>query len=274
MTTTAPPMTRLLASSKLPTFPAVGVRLMQMLAQDDADFPKICGLLQTDAALSTEVLRLANSPLFCPAADVKSIPLALATLGLDRLNLLVATTALWRAVPGSFSRQLVRTWWRHNLACALLCHQLSSGKSSTDYCYVAGLLHSVGQLALIGSYPSEYRQLQERALAEGRSLLDCEWEALGLDHCSLGEALLTRWGIPFEIADSAAHHHDPENAESPFTEAVHIACLTVNQWGFAVLANRCLPADELPTRVRDLAADEALCASITEKVGAIESHLL
>jgi HD-like signal output (HDOD) protein len=274
MLATAPNLPAILAASKLPAFSAIAVRLMQILSQEDASFPEVCHLLQTDAALSTEVLRLANSPLFCVSTEVKSIPFALSALGLDRLNLLVATTALWRSVPGSVSRQLVRTWWRHNLTCALLCEHLSGQRFATDYRYVGGLLHSVGQLALIGNYPAEYVEVHERAGLEGHNLLDEERLVFGTDHCVVGEALLLKWGIPREVADCAAHHHDPENGETPFSGLAHTACLTANQWGFAVLAHRRLTDDELSDDVRMLVQDEALCASITEKVCSIENHLL
>ncbi|HVX67691.1 MAG TPA: HDOD domain-containing protein [Bryobacteraceae bacterium] len=274
MLATANNLSAILAASKLPAFSGVAVRLMQVLSQDDASFQEVCDLLQTDAALSTEVLRLANSPLFCISSEVKTIALALATLGLDRLNLLVATTALWRSVPGSLSRQLVRTWWRHNLTCALLCDQLPVTRGAADYRYISGLLHSVGQLALIGTYPAEYSEVHDRAARRQQNLLDEERLVFGVDHCVLGEALLLEWGIPREVADCAAHHHDPENAQTPFSGLVYTACRTANQWGFAALVHHRLPDDALSPNVRALARDQALCSSITEKVTSIESHLL
>ena len=52
-----------LRRSKLPTLPAVAVRLMELMTQD-VSFPVVAKLLMTDASLSVEVLRAANSPLF------------------------------------------------------------------------------------------------------------------------------------------------------------------------------------------------------------------
>src|SRR5215510_6659016 len=183
-----------LKRSKLPSLPAVSIRLMEMTAQENVSFPALGKLLMTDAALSAEVLRAANSPLFGIRTEVKSIPHALATLGMNRVGMLVVTTALWRSIPGSINRQLVRNWWRHNLATALLARHLEKGADPVQETgYTAGLLHSVGQLALLGTCPVEYHAVLSRATSSGLSISQCEKDAFGVNHCELGAALLAQW---------------------------------------------------------------------------------
>jgi HD-like signal output (HDOD) protein len=261
--------------SKLPSLPAVSVRLMEMMARENISFPALGKLLMTDASLATEVLRAANSPLFGTRAEVKSIPHALATLGFNRVSILVVTTSLWRSIPGSISRQLVRAWWRHNLATALLAKHLEGGDDQVQEAgYTAGLLHSVGQLALLGAYPTEYHTLLTRAANEGLLVSSCEKETFGVDHCELGAALLTQWHVPADIAEGARYHHDPDAAEQRSTQLVSIGCETANFFGYSVFSHLHREIQDLSEPARELATDDLLRVMIEEKVNALESSLL
>lgn len=263
-----------LRSSKLPTLPAVAVRLMELMTQD-VSFPVLAKLLMTDASLSVEVLRAANSPLFGTRSEVKSIPHALTTLGFNRVSMLVVTTALWRSIPGSINRQLVRSWWRHNLATALLAkHMESNGADAEEAGYTAGLLHSVGQLALMGAYPAAYHALLTRAINQNLALSTCEKDAFGMDHCEVGGALLTQWHVPDDIAEAACHHHDPESARHRSTWLVHVACQAANYLGYPVISRHRVAIEDCPDAVRAIIEDEPLHVMIEEKVNALESSLL
>jgi HD-like signal output (HDOD) protein len=267
------PLAGSIAFSKLPAFPIVAVRLMQLVSKEGVSFVQVSDLLRTDAALSAEVLRAANSPLFGSRSEVKSIPLALATLGLDRLCLLVLTAAMWRQTPGGAKRQQLKGWWRHNLAVALLSKHLTPAGLIAEYGYMAGLMHSVGQLLLFGHFGAEYSSLISKAAGAGRSLLECERESYGTDHCSLGARLLTEWRIPPELVECAACHHDPSQAKSPLAAVVYVSCQIANQLGFTVATGPRKSVDELSEEAKRVLANETLCVAIAEKVEALESSL-
>jgi HD-like signal output (HDOD) protein len=270
MTKTEEPVANLLAVAKLPPFPSVALRLMHLIEQDTISFVEVGDLLKTDATLSVAVLRASNSPLFGARGEIKSIPLALVTLGLDRVSLLVLTTAMWRMVPGGLSQHAIRPWWRHNLATALLCKQLAGSDMVGEYCYMCGLLHSIGQLALLSAFPTQYASLLTETASGGKDLREAERSHFGVEHCELGSALLKKWNIPSEMVDAAAHHHDPEAASHPFTTIVNASCSIANYLGFAVAPRLNGPIEELPPFVQHLLNDEKLCVDITEKVQAMD----
>ena len=264
-----------LKRSKLPSLPAVSIRLMQMTTRENVSFPALGKLLMTDAAFSAEVLRAANSPLLGTRSEVKSIPHALTTLGLNRVGMLVVTTALWRSIPGSINRQLVRAWWRHNLATALLSKHLEGAVDLVHEAgYTAGLLHSVGQLALLGTCPSEYHAVLTRATGTGLTVSQCEKEAFGMDHCELGAALLAQWNVPADIVEATRYHHNPESARQRSTWLVSISCDAANFLGYSVFPSRHRELAELSDAVRKIATDEVLRVMIEDKVNALESSLL
>jgi len=247
---------------------------MEMTARDDIGFPELTKVLMTDAALSAEVLHSANSALLGVRNEVKTIAGAVATLGIQRLSLLAVTTALWRSIPGSFNRQVVRTWWRHNLGTALFARELRKAEPKfVDHSYLSGLLHSAGQLALIGAYPADYLALLERASASGQSVSAAEVEEFGSDHCALGAALLTSWHVPPEVVDGAAHHHDPENAGFAPTVYVHTACQAANYLGYSMFGPSRQPLEDLPEPLQAIVSDEVLCTQIDEQLNSIEASL-
>lgn len=259
--------------SKLPVFPSVALQSMKMISQDDVSLFQLGELLKTDAALSTELLRAANSAMFGNRTEIKSIPMAVSTLGMDRLSVLILTTAMWRMSSGS-SRQNLRLWWRHNLATALMCQHLMKSEAGSEYAYMAGIMHSVGQLALFESHPVGYANMLHRIVSVGASLIEAERQRFGVDHCMLGAALMRTWNIPAELVDSVAHHHDPENAEHRYTKPVYMSCQVANQIGFAVAPGPRKPHDQLSPETLALLQDSRLCAHITERVDALEASLL
>jgi putative nucleotidyltransferase with HDIG domain len=247
------------------------MRMIELISEDEASFARVGDLLKTDAVLSAAVLRAANSPLFGVRGEIKSIPLALITLGLDRVSLLVLSAAVWHLVPGGVSPAAVQPWWRHNLAVAMLCKQLSSLPMVDEYVYMCGLLHSIGQLALFEAAPNRYAAILKQVCQDGSDLLEYEEREFGINHCELGGALLTKWNIPDEIVDAAEHHHDPQGARHEVTGLVHVCCSVSNYLGFAVSPRPNPPIEELPQMARDILNDDGQCHEIAERVEALES---
>jgi HD-like signal output (HDOD) protein len=263
-------VTNLVAGCKLPTFPSVALRLMQLISQDAVSYEQLGSLLRTDAALSASMLRAANSPLFGTLGEIRSIPIALLTLGMDRVGMLILNTAMWRMVPGGRGRQSMRPWWRHNLATALLSKHLSYKNMVDEYSYMCGLMHSIGQLVLFEAFPIQYGKVLTQAAEEGLNVLDLERNNFGVEHCELGAALLKKWSIPGEMVDAAAHHHDPENATSATTRLVSMGCTIATQFGFAVAPAQPKPVADLPLQIQELLSDEKLRQEIAERVDAME----
>lgn len=80
-----------LALKNLPPFPPVAVKAMELLANESVDLEKVNSILRTDAALSAEVLRLANSALPGSRRPFDTIARALIFLGTQRVSSLLYT---------------------------------------------------------------------------------------------------------------------------------------------------------------------------------------
>ena len=198
--------------SAVPPFRPVAVKLLTLVDGASQHLAQIVSLLRSDAVMSAELIRAANSPLFGSRYEIRSPLQALVYLGLDRVKALVVTTAMKAMVDATHSNLTV-SCWRHNLATALICQKLSTSVNlPAERCYIGGLIHDIGRLALLTIFP-EYENCGMLAASGAQDPLPTERELFGLTHSEAGRWLLSQWGCPIELQNIAAFHENP--AEAP-----------------------------------------------------------
>lgn len=227
---------------ELPQFPAIATKLLRVLSHDDASAQEIGGLIRADAALASAVLRMVNSALFAEPTHINSIQRALVVLGFDELKRLALALSVKSCFQNVMRLDLMRGMWRHSLACAIICEELSVACSPTqsrdDRMYTAGLLHDIGRLGMFAAHPREYTELLAAAKPEA-DILERERQVLGADHCQAGAWLAEKWELPAEIRAVAGGHHD-----APVPEAADAENLV----RVGVLLTECLGFDIRPPR--------------------------
>jgi HD-like signal output (HDOD) protein len=236
----------------LAPFPPAAARLTALLFNDEVNFQRVAAVIETDAALVVEVLRLANSPLIGLSRSVATTLQALALLGVRRVYALIITLTLCRFLrAGVDAHPAMRACWRHNLATALLAKQIGLKRhADPDYAYLAGLLHEVGKLALLTAFPRQYNQMFE-AMASGKEQRPCrdvEREWFGVDHCEAGQWLLEAWNLPAMLCEVTRTYDSEQRRSNSLAAIVGAACLAAARLGFASGAApaRSNEIDELP----------------------------
>ena len=210
---------------ELPSFPAIATKLLRVLSHEDAELRDIQNLIRTDAALTTELLRIVNSAAFGTSMPISSIQTAILRLGFERVR--------------QFAMAVSRRLWRHSLACGLIASDLSNACSTSmghdDRAYTTALLHDIGRLGLFAAHPNEYAVLLEEAT--GADLRERERRAFGMDHCQAGVWLATRWQLGEEIRHVISTHHDPlSTGDFQPADVVRVAILLADSLGFDVIA--------------------------------------
>jgi HD-like signal output (HDOD) protein len=223
---------------QLPQFPAIATKVLRVLSHDDTTAREIADFIRADAALASGLLQLANSSLFGARAHIGSLQQALTMVGLDQLKRFVVTFSTKSCFQTALRLDLLRALWRHSLACALICEELSEAsapfQSRGDQAYTAGLLHNIGRLGLFVVHPREYADLLAAA-PPGADWLALEHEAFGRNHCEAGRWLAERWDLPQEVRDAAAGHHNPPGAgEFTLQDLVRVAVLLTDSLGLDV----------------------------------------
>jgi len=222
---------------RLPPFPAVATKLLQLLTNEDVHVKQVVELIRADPALASELMRVVNSALYGFPSRVSSIQNAITLLGLQTVRSFAITVSMKGFLHTALRLDLLRRVWRHSLACGMLCEELSvacsTSQAGDDRAYTAALLHNVGRLGLFVAHPRAYSELLTQP--SDTDLLEREREAFGLDHCEAGAWLARSWGLPPDLEAVIATHHEPPNtAAFELADLVRVAVLLTGVLGFDV----------------------------------------
>jgi HD-like signal output (HDOD) protein len=175
------------ALSNMPAFPPVAAKLLRVASDENAATTDLVHLLRADPALSAEIIRYANSPLFNFANDIRTLDQAAPLLGVRKIRSLALASIGRTYIRAVLMMDELRVFWRYSLACALLSETLARFCSiPEDTAYSSGLLHDIGRLGLMVTHPSEYAMLLQTAAAKLRmgeafDLPEYERSLFGLD---------------------------------------------------------------------------------------------
>lgn len=232
---------------RLPRLSPMMTQLLARLSGRNCDVRELTEIVERDPVLSAQVLQLANSAIFARLRQVSSVRHAVSMVGIGAMRKFVLGSSISnlfsRAKPApSFS--MVR-FNLHSVATAVLLEQLAAVVpfESAEDAFLAGLLHDIGKLLIAVSMPREYEDIQALAAGDGRTLIECEREVLGIDHAELSGMAVCRWELSKAIQTSAAQHHQPEEADSmerrsqkaALSMGVNRADAFVNHLGMSVL---------------------------------------
>ena len=230
---------------KLPVFRPVTIRLLSLLASEEADVPKVTVLLNSDPAFSAEILTLANSSLYARRDRITTVGRAVVALGLERTRALAVTVALHGMVRDIKKQGAGLDCWRHSRATAIAAQWLAPYyRIHAEQAYTVGLMHDIGRLGLLSAYP-EYHGLLTSATGSTQDLLAREHEAFSTDHCEAGLFLTRTWGLPLEFWDTASEHHAALTGEmGDRTDLVRLACLFAQALGYKAASGIECPSAE------------------------------
>ncbi len=197
----------------LPSLPHAVTRLLEASLENSASLKGIADIAANDPGLTSQILRLANSPLFGQGGKVVSLPQAVVNLGLQSVRNIAISLSVYESftdiaeVP-NFS--LANFWW-HSLCTGVCARNLAAriGYEHPDEAFIAGLLHDIGQLFMLRANPEACNDIIQEARS-GRTLVKAERAVWGRDHAQMGADLLENWGLPPMVCDAVRYHHYSE----------------------------------------------------------------
>lgn len=262
MPTLTQPNPSLQSLRTLPPFPVVATKLMALVRQETADFRKVVELLKTDAALTVEVLRLANSASGGARFPITSVLQALSILGMNRIVSLATTLCVGRLLRPVANLPVMRRCWRHNLAVALIAAKRAVVvRLEPDKAYTFGLLAGLGRMALLVSNPQLFSHAASRAESERMPLEIIERELYGFDHRDAGRYLVREWKLPEEMNAVLFVGSPTLGVYADFAFLIRDAGMEADNLGFSVIEG----ASDIPP--------DPMCLELAEKVNQIEQEL-
>ncbi len=222
-------LSQLLRVEDIPTLPQVITRIIEVADDDRSSARDLTELLETDHAISTRVLRLANSAFYGLGSQVDSIRRAVVVLGFDAVRNLALATSVFTTLSGEKQFSLDPTdFWMHSFGCAkislILCKRHFQVESP-EGCFTAALLHDVGKYFLAISQKEKYRFIVREAQKRQVQLWEVEQESLGINHTRVGSWLTEKWNFPPLFKTIIRNLYHPSSYEGPYLEELWVVAL-------------------------------------------------
>lgn len=212
------PLEQLKLGGQLPSPRGVALAIMELSRRDSATLGEIARVVQTDPALSSRLIKLANAATLI-SRPVVSVQEAVVRQGMNTVRqLALGFSLIDQYRSGACQAFDYQRYWSHSLLMALTMQALGGRVhvAAQDELFVLGLLAQVGKLALATLYPKDYSEiLLTYHTCPDTSLIEHERGRLATDHIELGVAMMTDWGIPRVFTVPLTHYENPDDLGPP-----------------------------------------------------------
>ncbi len=198
-------------ASKLPPAPQVFGRLVAAINDGNSSLDRMAELVRMDAAITSQLLRLANSALFGFRTQASNVEEAVLRVGLKELHRIVglcSASLVFQADLALYATDAEHVW-ANAVATAVAMEKLTGWTGGDPaLAYTAGLLRSIGKMVLA-------RHAGAAAIApapypnDGTSLPVWETGLFAANHAQVGAALCEVWRFPRSIVSALRDHLRP-----------------------------------------------------------------
>jgi len=210
----------------LPNMPGVAIQLARSVNDDSMSLSDLAELIGKDPALSTTVLRIANTARYSPLRSISSLREATATLGMVTLRNLALSSCMVKVFPAVEGLDRRRFWCR-GLATAHYAGLVAQATLvDPEVAYLGGLLLQTGQLLMMQTDKPGVAQVESQVKAPGDRFV-LEQSLLGCTHADVTAELTRRWKFPETLTSGFESVARPLEAQ-PFSAlgaVLHVAAL-------------------------------------------------
>ncbi|WP_136808043.1 HDOD domain-containing protein [Desulfosediminicola flagellatus] len=200
-----------------PALPATVNKVMEITSSSESTAKDLMLAILPDQSMCTTILKIANSAFFGIPRQVSTIERAVVVLGHAEIRNIV----LGKAVFTSFQklqkqdRQTTDLFWEHSFTCGLASKIIAEhlGFPASEM-FIAGLIHDIGKLAMLMTFPQDYSLLFEISEPHQFRTVIHEHEEYSTSHDEIGMKILKRWLFPTQLIAATGYHHNPEQAPS------------------------------------------------------------
>ena len=207
----------------LPTLPDIALKVRDAVSKGEATSQELADMIVTDAALSTRLIQVANSPLYKGSVEVNSIQMAVTRLGSSTIKTLITSMVMQQMFSPSspLLEQYFRETWEQGVNVSSISRALASfvPHLNPDEAMLAGLIHQIGKLPILmlvenipefRDSPSRLNKLMEKA------------------HPSIGKIIMDTWDFPDDLKSVASQYVNfqrNDNEKADYVDLVQVAFL-------------------------------------------------
>lgn len=209
----------------LPVIPDVAMKVISM-AEDNMDisFSDLEEIIRVDPAITSKILKVANSALYARQTQIKSLEKAISLLGFKTIKNLVLIVSATSAFKSESNLPFYKSFWANSLLTAFYAKEIAlflGNKEISDEVFLAGLIHRIGQVALYRHDPNFYDSIKDGHLLDLDQLEESHYQ---ISHRELGAGVLESWSFPTLFIDCTREYGSP-NITSKYKKEIIIVSL-------------------------------------------------
>ena len=227
-------------ASSIAQMPMPVQKVLAYIGNPAADLRQLAKIIEYDPGLTVNVLRMANSSLFCGSGKVTTVKDALMRLGLHRVYQLVIASGV-----APFTRYELKGYGlrpgellEHSVAVATASELLAQelGLLAPPHTFTAGLLVNIGKTVMGTFLEVDADPILVLAHERHISFEQAEQQVLGINHAELGTILLEKWGIPTPIVNVVRYRLHPDDCPEPdlALDLVHVGDVIAKMTGIGM----------------------------------------
>ena len=207
----------------LPSIPETAVKVRSAISDPHITSDKIAKITLQDPAITAQLIKVANSPLFRGRERIEALPVAITRLGLQAISNLI-TSFTMRMVFNAKTKDikdLISMLWLHSRDVAGICAVIAKKLKGfdPDKAMLAGLVHDIGAIPILthaDKHPNLIKNIQEvKGTLEKLTPV-------------IGKMVLEKWNFTedfVEVATKANHWQRKTDQPADYTDLVIVAQL-------------------------------------------------
>lgn len=204
----------------LPSLPDIALRVQKAASDPNCTFDSIGKVLKSDAALSTLMIKTANSPLYLTRIPVTNVRAAVHRIGVPAVRNFAMTFALKNLFHSSNKglNRLFRKCWEDNCEISAVTSVLATfcAGFDPDDALLAGLIQDIGIIILLGELAERGEDIDDPGKIDDKLN---EWAPI------VGQMLLESWDFDPRYIEVVKSRHDWMRDDSPEPCLADLVCL-------------------------------------------------
>lgn len=197
---------------------------VNLAIQEDQNVEKITDIISRDAAVTSNILRVANSAFY--AARTGNLQQAIMFIGLNNLKQIILSCEI-AEVQGPFLDKSEYIW-KHSALTNKVFQELYETyyrKKIPPLISTAGLMHDIGKIIMLQIFGDVYYDKILCKPFKSYEYNNEEKKLFQADHSLIGGYFLNWWTFPSDIIEMTMYHHEPTNPNVINPELVALMCI-------------------------------------------------
>ena len=205
--------------SDIPGLSAVMDNIISAASDDKTTTEELADIISHDPAMTTKLLKLANSIYYAQKNRVETVKRAISVIGFDEIIGIALGMGTLSSIAGKNGLRLdMKALWFHSIGVATAAKSLAmrTNPGIAKKIFIPALLHDMGKIVFTVYFQDEYTRVRQSAMETKKPLYLAETAMLEMDHAILTGLLMKRWSFPKSIILPCRFHHAPDASPVQF----------------------------------------------------------